>query len=518
MIALLAVLAVRPFAVPASADAAPYRVLVGGVELPVERMTRLEPVYCARGELSPEGVVPVEVTVPGARRLAATASPFRNHSAPRVDGEVIRLAKPGLGATLLELSDGGRPLPRLVILLEPPWTPPADDRQVFEVAPDPALGERVETARLQYSLDDAALAAPARVRFAPGFYRTGTLTVRGDTLVELSEGALIEGSPDRADYPDHPAGAALLLFSRCRGGGLVGRGVLDGRGDRVRDGDAGRVHLVKAIECHDLRFERAVLRNAGSWCFHLLGCWNVSIDRLAVFGDWGIANSDGIDPDHCRDVSISNCFIHSGDDAISVKTTARAGVTTPSVRVRANDCILSTRKTGIRFGYESRADILDTTFERCDVIASSRGIGLWMRDGHRFERSTFRQITMDLREFADEPMSGEPFRITIENRAGLGRILFTRFEDINIRAPERALIAGLPGGEISDVTFERVDWRLLPHAQKPGPRAAFSIRQANAVRFVDCRLRGLFDLPGDWSHAVESDRAEVDETGLTIVP
>ncbi len=518
MIALLAVLAVRPLAVPAPADAAPYRVVVGGVELPVERMTRLETVYCARAELSPDGVVPVEVTVPGARRLAATASPRRNHAAPRIDGERLLLAKPGLGATLLELSDGGRPLPRLVILLEPPWAPAADARQVFEVTPDPALDEQVETARLQVTLDDAALAGPARVRFAPGFYRTGTLTVRGDTLIELSEGTLIEGSIDRADYPAHPAGAALLLFSRCRGGGLVGRGVIDGRGDRVREGDAGRVHLVKAIESHDLRFERAVLRNAGSWCFHLLGCWNVNIDRLAVFGDWGIANTDGIDPDHCREVSITDCFIHSGDDAIVVKTTARAGANTPSVRVRAADCVVSTKKTGLKIGTESRSDILDTTFERCDIVASSRGIGLWMRDGHRFERSTFRQITMDLREFADEPMSGEPFRLTIENRAGLGRILFTRFEDIVIRAPERALIAGLPGGEIREISFERVDWQLLPRALKPGPRAAFSIRQASAVRFIDCRLRGLFDLTGDWSNAIDTDRAEVDETGLTIVP
>ena len=31
------------------------------------------------------------------------------------------------------------------------------------------------------------------------------------------------------------------------------------------------------------------------------------------------ANNDGIDPDTCQDVVISNCIIKSGDDAIVVK-------------------------------------------------------------------------------------------------------------------------------------------------------------------------------------------------------
>ena len=43
------------------------------------------------------------------------------------------------------------------------------------------------------------------------------------------------------------------------------------------------------------------------------------IDGIRLLHNLQMANSDGIDPDHCKNVRISNCHIECGDDAIVLK-------------------------------------------------------------------------------------------------------------------------------------------------------------------------------------------------------
>ena len=52
------------------------------------------------------------------------------------------------------------------------------------------------------------------------------------------------------------------------------------------------------------------------------GCEDVLVDGIRILNNLRMANSDGIDPDHCRNVRIANCHVECGDDAIVLKNSA----------------------------------------------------------------------------------------------------------------------------------------------------------------------------------------------------
>jgi len=59
------------------------------------------------------------------------------------------------------------------------------------------------------------------------------------------------------------------------------------------------------------------LLRSRSWTINPYACKRLTIDGVYIYssqkdGVW----ADGIDPDGCQDVHISNCTIETGDDAI----------------------------------------------------------------------------------------------------------------------------------------------------------------------------------------------------------
>jgi polygalacturonase len=44
------------------------------------------------------------------------------------------------------------------------------------------------------------------------------------------------------------------------------------------------------------------------------------VDKVTVINPWDSPNTDGINPDSCRYVRISNCYVSVGDDCITIKS------------------------------------------------------------------------------------------------------------------------------------------------------------------------------------------------------
>ena len=65
------------------------------------------------------------------------------------------------------------------------------------------------------------------------------------------------------------------------------------------------------------------LVNAPFWAVHPVYSENVWVRNLRVNTSWDRPNTDGVDPEACKDVLVENCVISAGDDAVALTAVAR---------------------------------------------------------------------------------------------------------------------------------------------------------------------------------------------------
>ena len=66
--------------------------------------------------------------------------------------------------------------------------------------------------------------------------------------------------------------------------------------------------------------EDLTLINSPAWTVNPVRCKNVNIRGLTIINPPDSPNTDGINPDSCRLVRISDCYISVGDDCITIKS------------------------------------------------------------------------------------------------------------------------------------------------------------------------------------------------------
>lgn len=415
-----------------------------------------------------------------------------------VEGIDVPVEKAGAvrGAYYARFRTASKHLWPLILIAETELQEPIPGRE-FDVRRYLDADAKLQTRGIQRALDECAREG-GTVVFGPGTYRTGTLRIGSDTTVYLAPGALIVGSDDPADYPvdaghkevgthgPECSFSRLLFFDRCRNSRLIGHGVIDGRGHVVRNKHRRHVQLVDVTGCEYVQIENVVLRNSAEWTLHILGSKDVTVDGVSIINDWDVENTDGIDPDGSVDVSISRCLAFCGDDAVAVKATGQAGFRRPVMGITVDDSILMTRKTALKVGTETYADISGVRFSGCHVVNSSRGCAIYTRDGGRVSDVTFQDIDLDLREYDGEDKSGEPVRLDVARRQGLAPIDGVTFQNITCRAPFRSLLQGHPDAEIRNVTFTDVTVALLPRKTRPGRQPLFMLTHCRDVTFDGC--------------------------------
>ncbi len=192
----------------------------------------------------------------------------------------------------------------------------------------------------------------------PGIYATGpfnltshmTLQLRANTTIvarpELCAHALASNTtcagwpqlPPLANYGlDADIGAASRYQSFIHAQDVIslniaghpdGTSVIQGGGKpwwsahmRNHQSGIGRPHLVEILRGRHFRMNDVVLQDSPFWTLHPVAILGVSIKRIRIETPLqGAPNTDGFDPDACRDVTISDSVIRSNDDCIAIKS------------------------------------------------------------------------------------------------------------------------------------------------------------------------------------------------------
>lgn len=205
---------------------------------------------------------------------------------------------------------------------------------------------------IQKAVDECSQAGGGVVLFPGGrVYRSGSVVLKSNVEIHLEPGAVWKAWDTIEEYyplrnngriTAHESGLPSFLNSEYAGRPfnafiyaleeenitISGQGTIDGN-ESIFYGDNSGYHiegtyyprvpllLLEAVNHLTIRDVRLV--NCAFWTVHLVGCNDVLIDGIRLLNNLKMANSDGIDPDHCKNVRISNCHIECGDDAIVLK-------------------------------------------------------------------------------------------------------------------------------------------------------------------------------------------------------
>lgn len=356
-----------------------------------------------------------------------------------------------------------------------------------------AIGDGIvkDTGSIQAAIDCCAEQGGGTVIVPKGNYLSGTLLLRSYVNLHLEPAARIVSSMEEADFvapdDDQPAqqlsegqgGRALLCARHACNIAVTGLGTIDGRGESFLEPEDGvndyvlqplgtfRPKLIDLEGCSNVVFRDVTLYRASSWGLHLTGCRQVTISGIKILGQQRGPNNDGIDPDCCKEVHISDCHIETGDDCIVVKATKYAAAKYGACEnITVTGCTLMSHDSAVKIGTETHADIRNITVSNCVIRNSNRGVGIWVRDGATIENMLFSNLIIETRLFSDEdeirrPLrwwgKSEPIFVTAERRNGgltaPGVIRNIRFDNIMAESEGCVYLEGSEESVIEDIAI-----------------------------------------------------------------
>lgn len=233
-------------------------------------------------------------------------------------------------------------------------------------------GKTLDTEAFQRAIDYGGM-----VYVPPGVYITGTLYLKSDGGLYLESGSVIKGSHFRNAYnPDDfcpqnvvsatefVTGAHLITAVEQKNIVIEGHGTIDGQGDYWMNRDNANEYgdyipnkerpaqMIFICECENVRICGVNIINGPYWHLFFHGCDNVFVRNVSIKGDRPRWTNDGIDIDCCSNVTVSDCIIDTGDDAIALR-----GNYTPLQKekicenITISNCIIhAERDYGIRIG------------------------------------------------------------------------------------------------------------------------------------------------------------------------
>ncbi|MEI7832370.1 MAG: glycosyl hydrolase family 28 protein [bacterium] len=348
-------------------------------------------------------------------------------------------------------------------------------------------GTTLDTTAIQSAID-ACTDDGGGVVLVPGghVFLTGTFRLKSKVEFHLENGAHIIGSLSQDDYPNQEL-RCLVEANNADDIAITGFGVIDGRGTKhmvseeqyMYRGSAWRPRLMGLIRCNRVTVQNVTLKDSANWGLHMTGCNDVLIHGIRILNDLKVPNCDGIDPDHCRNVRISDCHIEAGDDCIVLKNTKDYPDCGPTENITISNCTMVSTSAAVKIGTESIDDFRNIVVQNCTIGRSSRGLTIQLRDQGNVENVLFQNITVDTRLFYGGWWGrAEPIYVTAIHRSPevtdwnptnkLGYIRNVRFQNILCKGENGVYLEGSPDSPLQEIVLDNVRVEVAKTSKWPG--------------------------------------------------
>ena len=324
---------------------------------------------------------------------------------------------PGTAAATTRESDPWSQVESILSRVKAPAFPDRD----FQIGDFGAVGDGKTdcTEAFRQAISACHTAGGGRVVVPPGDYATGAIHLKSNVDFHLSKGARVLFSTDPEAY-------LPMVFSRWDGIELMnyspllyafgqeniavtGEGLLDGQASaanwwswkgkanfgwkpdmpqqedpenfpalkktaeddipvaqRQMAGHYLRPCFLQFYRCKNVLVEGVTFLRSPRWILNPVLCQNVTIQRVTVesLGP----NSDGCDPESCREVLIKDCVFNTGDDCIAIKSGRDADgrrIGVPSENIVIQNCRMAEGHGGIVIGSEVSGGVRNVFAENC---------------------------------------------------------------------------------------------------------------------------------------------------------
>lgn len=276
-------------------------------------------------------------------------------------------------------------------------------------------GRTLCTTGIQAAIDACGAAGGGKVFVPPGRYRIGPIFLKSNLEFEILAGATLVGSPNFSDYPtihgwweglERTVYASLITGIDLENVAITGQGTLDGSGAvwleawgktqelREKLGLKGREpenppgsplpwprpRMINLYRSRKVLIRGLTIHDSPSWTVHPVLCDDVYIHGLTILNPPHSWNTDGIDPESCRNVRISDCYISTGDDCIMLKSGYKqipGKPFLPTENVAVTNCTFNAGGCGVGIGSETAGGVRNVAISNC--ICDGTTCGLYFR-------------------------------------------------------------------------------------------------------------------------------------------
>ncbi len=245
-----------------------------------------------------------------------------------------------------------------------------------------------------------------------GCYMIGSIHLYSNVHILFEPGVKLYGSLDVDDYDDREQidyklyqdashsyiHRSMFWAENCENISVEGHGIIDMREVWEKEPVPGEIEWTQRRaakifafkECKHLSLKDMTLLHATDVAVYLAGCEDVHVRGLTLD-----TNIDGISPDCCKNVTISDCNIRSGDDSIVLKSSYVLNERRACENITVSNCIVSSRCNAIKLGTESNGDFRNIAITNCAIYDTYYGgVSVETTDGGNIDGVVISNITM----------------------------------------------------------------------------------------------------------------------------
>lgn len=231
----------------------------------------------------------------------------------------------------------------------------------------------------------------------PGVYLTGPIHLKSNMTLYIDNGAILRFSQDLEDFPlvytrwegeEQRVYSPLIYAENAENISVIGFGLIDGQGSiwwqlhREKRLKYPRPRAVCFYRCKNITIEGIRIINSPSWTVNPISCNNVTVHNVKIQNPYDSPNTDGINPESCKGVIISDCYIDVGDDCITLKSgTEDCKEKIPCENITITNCIMAHGHGGVVIGSEMSGSVRNVAVSNCIFEGTDRGIRIKTRRG-----------------------------------------------------------------------------------------------------------------------------------------